>query len=147
MRKLLPSVVLVLLACVGCGDEPTVFEDVDSAVPVDDGYVDTNVPETSDDTSAGEDTRVDSEPTEEDTATESGDAEVDSTATDTFTPDALVPDTFAPDTFVPDTFVPDTRVDVAPDAAVVCSTVACTADSQCALVGCGRCLGSGKCGN
>lgn len=181
MRTLAPLLGLVVLL-VGCGDEPTIFDDEDGGAPVEEAGFDTSIPDVSDDTPAGEDTFA----TADTTPADSGAAEVEAdagsdaapidapldtavatdgapvdTGTETGPLDTGMADTGKADTGSADTGSadtgtdtgvkvdggPDAPVDGGPDAPVVCGTVSCTLDTECAAVGCGKCLGAGKCGN
>jgi hypothetical protein len=153
MRKLLMALLFASTTVACSGDDPTVVEDL-TDTGSDETLVDSSTTETIDNDTGS--TTDDTGSSTDDTGTPTEGGADTGTPGDTSTPaDTGVKPDVAPDVVADTAVAPDvgsdTRVDatpdsIVPDVAVVCGTVSCTTDAQCALVGCGTCRMSGKCG-
>jgi hypothetical protein len=146
MRKLLMALLFASTTVACSGDDPTVVEDL-TDTGSDETLVDSSTTETIDNDTGSTTDDTGSSTDDTGTPTEGGDT---STPADTGVKPDVAPDVVADTAVAPDVGS-DTRVDatpdsIVPDVAVVCGTVSCTTDAQCALVGCGTCRMSGKCG-
>jgi len=148
MRKLLIALVLTTSTAACSGDEPVT---TDPLIEEDTGatVADTTTAETTEfDTGSGDTTTEDTGVASDTEPTDGGgdailplDTSVLADATDT-----APADTAPADTAPADTGRPDAIADILADTPLVCTSVACTTNAQCAALGCGTCnTGPGRC--